>query len=122
MFKALSYTIGFICCFIPIILLKANSSCIADNLKSTYVIYNFEVKFCWGPAVSSIYYALSPIIFYSGVIMILLPSILGMSRILKGLLNSHLWHILEELTLFAYLLQYLVVIWFFASRDSNTIL
>jgi hypothetical protein len=104
LFKFLSYSVGFIFCLIPILLLKANSSCIADNLKSSYVIYNFELKFCWGPVGTSIYYALSPILFYGGVVLILLPSILGMSTILKGLLNSHLWHILEELTFFAYLL------------------
>lgn len=71
---------------------------------------------------SAIYYAFSPILFYGGVVLILIPSIVGVSTILKPLLNSHLWHILEELTLFAYLLQYLVVIWFFSSRDQNTIL
>jgi hypothetical protein len=29
---------------------------------------------------------------------------------------------LEELTFFAFLMQYVVVIWFFASRDQNTLL
>ena len=42
-FKVLSYSVGFIFCLIPIILLKANSSCIADDLKCSYVIYNFEI-------------------------------------------------------------------------------
>jgi len=54
--------------------------------------------------------------------MILLPSIVGVSRNMKLLLSSHLWHILEELTFLAYLLQYLVILWFFASKNSNTIL
>ncbi len=52
----------------------------------------------------------------------MLPSLIGMSTILKPMLNSHLWHILEELTFQAFLLQYLVVIWFFASREQNTLI
>jgi len=45
-----------------------------------------------------------------------------MSTILRPLLNSHLWHILEELTFYAFLLHYIVVTWFFASREQNTLL
>ena len=54
--------------------------------------------------------------------MMILPCLIGMSSILKPLLNSHLWHIMEELTFQAYLIQYLVIIWFFASREQNTLL
>jgi hypothetical protein len=60
---------------------------------------------------------LSPIFFYGGLTLVLLPAMLGMSSILRPLLNSHLWHIMEELTFQAYLLQYVVVTWFFASRE-----
>lgn len=121
-FKILSYGIGLTCCVTTILLLVQNSSCVSDSLESSNVIYNYEVKFCWGNVGSSIYYALSPIIFYGGVVLILIPSIVGVSTILKPLLNSHLWNILEELTFLAYLFQYLVVLWFFSSRDQNTIL
>lgn len=54
--------------------------------------------------------------------MLLIPSMIGMSTIMRPLLNSHLWHILEELTFYAFLLQYVVILWFFASREQNTLL
>jgi len=49
--------------------------------------------------------------------LILMPSLVNASKILKPLMDSHLWHVLEELTLSAYLLQLIVVTWFFASRE-----
>jgi peptidoglycan/LPS O-acetylase OafA/YrhL len=47
---------------------------------------------------------------------------IGLSTIMRPLLNSHLWHIMEELTFYAFLLQYVVITWFFASREQNTLL
>ena len=45
-----------------------------------------------------------------------------MSDVLKPLLNSHLWHVLEELTYSAYLLNFMIVMWFFGSREQNLVL
>ena len=81
-----------------------------------------DIQYCWQAFGGALYYSISPIIFYSGVVLLMLPSLIGMSSILKPMLNSHLWHILEELTFQAFLLQYLVVIWFFASREQNTLI
>ena len=37
-------------------------------------------------------------------------------------MDSHFWHILEELSFSAYLLQYKIIVWFFASRQGDVIL
>lgn len=65
---------------------------------------NSDIQYCWKHVGGAIYYSTSPLVFYSGVSLLMLPSLIGMSSILKPMLNSHLWHILEELTFQAYLL------------------
>ena len=57
-----------------------------------------------------------------GATMFLLPSMVNSSTVLRPLMDSHLWHVLEELTFSAYILHYLVVIYFFASRNQDTLL
>ena len=54
--------------------------------------------------------------------MVLLPIAINNSDVLKPLMSSHLWHVLEELTYSAFLIQFLVVVWFFASRNQNTLI
>ena len=80
-------------------------------------LLNKDVTYCWGNLGSAIYYTISPIFFYVGISLMFIPCLIGMSTVIKPLMNSHLWHILEELTFQAFLLQYLVIIWFFASRE-----
>jgi hypothetical protein len=57
-----------------------------------------DITYCWKSLGGGIYYAFSPIFFYSGLTLVLLPPLIGISTILKPLMNSHLWHIMEELT------------------------
>lgn len=122
-------TFNFICYFFGMLLvvgsigaLVYNSSCITKVDMSTVFLKKTDIQYCWSPVGSAIYYAVSPIFFYLGLTIVLLPCLIGISSILKPLMNSHLWHIMEELTFQAYLIQYLVVIWFFASREQNTLL
>ena len=57
-----------------------------------------------------------------GKILVVTPVLVNRSDVFKPFLNNHLWLVLEELTCSAYLLHYMIVIWFFASRESNIIL
>lgn len=41
------------------------------------------------------------------------------SNILKPLLSSHLWHVMEEVTYSAIIIYSAIVVWFFASREQN---
>lgn len=54
--------------------------------------------------------------------MIFFPSMVNVSNYMRPLMDSHLWHILEELTFSAFLLHYILLAWFFASRSQDTIL
>jgi len=117
-FKTFCYTIGFLCLSVPLLLQVYNATCIKDdNVQDQMYYLDEDIQYCWKNVGGAIYYSISPIVFYSGVSLLMLPSLIGMSSILKPMLNSHLWHILEELTFQAFLLQYLVVVWFFASRE-----
>jgi hypothetical protein len=122
-FKTFCYSIGFLCLSVPLLLQVYNASCMNDdNVQDQMYYLDKDIQYCWKNVGAAIYYSTSPIVFYAGVSLLMLPSLIGMSSILKPMLNSHLWHILEELTFQAYLLQYLVVIWFFASREQNTLI
>ncbi len=94
----------------------------SNSLEQADFLLNSQVSYCWNDLGNALFYAFSPIIFFGGLSLILLPSMIGMSNVFKPLVNSHLWHIMEELTFQAFLLQYLVVIWFFSSREQNTLL
>jgi len=103
-FKAVTYTIGFLACSSMILLLWWNAQCLSSESQFTYILTTTEVEYCWGKVGTSLYYVLSPILFYGGLTLILTPSMIGMSTILRPLMNSHLWHIMEELTFNAFLL------------------
>lgn len=93
-----------------------------SNVQEQMYYLASDIQYCWKNIGGAIYYSISPIIFYTGATLFILPCLIGMSSILKPMLNSHLWHILEELTFQAFLIQYVLVVWFFASRESNTLL
>jgi hypothetical protein len=99
LFKTICYLVGFACTAAPVALLAWNASCMnGDKVSQDVFILADDVKFCWGNFGSSLYYALSPFFFYAGISLILLPCMVGISTVVKPLLNSHLWHIMEELT------------------------
>jgi hypothetical protein len=121
-FNFICYFIGWVFIVGTLGALVYNSNCIKKVEMSTVYLKKDDIKYCWNEVGGAIYYALSPIFFYFGLTVIILPCLIGISSILRPLMNSHLWHIMEELTFQAFLLQYLVVIWFFASREQNTLL
>ena len=80
------------------------------------------LEYCWGSVFSAFFNALAQFIYFTGKILLTTPCLVNRSDILRPLLSSHLWHVLEELTTSAYLFHFMVVVWFFASRDQNTII
>ena len=54
--------------------------------------------------------------------MLLLPTLINISVCVRPLISSHIWQLLEELTLSAYLIFEIVLVWFFASREQDIIL
>lgn len=122
MFNFICYLVGMLLMVIAIGALVYNSTCITKVGMSTVFLKQQDIQYCWASLGGGLYYTISPIVFYSGLTLVLLPCLIGVSSILKPMMNSHLWHIMEELTFNAYLIQYLIVVWFFASREQNTLL
>lgn len=54
--------------------------------------------------------------------MIFIPCILKSHSKFRLLISSHIWNILEELSLSAYLFSTLVVAWYFSSREGNLLM
>ena len=72
----------------------------------------------WASGLNAIFGRLA---FIAALILLLMPSFLNVSKNIRPLMNSHFWHILEELTFSAFLFMPLVVAWHFTSRESNSI-
>eukprot|EP00347_Sterkiella_histriomuscorum_P003458 403364220 len=118
--KIFSQIIGLILAIFSVLILITNNKCVdkreipLNELK--------QLDYCWSNLSSAFYNAFGQVIFFFGIILILLPSLVNSSVYLRPLMDSHLWHVLEELTFSAYILHYLVVVWFFASRQQDVIL
>ena len=53
--------------------------------------------------------------------MMLATPLMNYSGKLKPLMSSQFWYILEELSMSAFFLSFLIVSWYFTSRDMNTV-
>lgn len=112
--KFIGYVAGLLLILFSVFILISDTTCINNESANDLAIYN--LNFCWSPMISAFYNSFGQFFFFIGMILIILPSLVNYSNILRPLMDSHLWHVLEELTFCAYMLQFLVVTWFFASR------
>ncbi|CDW80987.1 UNKNOWN [Stylonychia lemnae] len=118
--KIIAYICGISLCLFILLIMITNTQCANQDLapKDKYATINL----CWGTTTSAIYNGLAQYIYFLGLSCILLPSMANCSNILRPLLDSHFWHVLEELTFSAYILHFLVITWYFASRQQDILL
>ena len=112
------YLIGVLLLLFPVLILLTDTRCVDPS--PVHSSASFALTYCWPPLLVALYHSLSTPLFLLGLLLLLLPSLLHQSSYLTPLLSSHLWHILEELTPTAFLLQFPVVAWYYASRDTNS--
>ena len=118
--KMIAYISGVLLSTLSVVILFTDTACV-DKSPLPDMVYK-EMSYCWSPLASAFYNSFGQFFFFSGMILILTPSLVHASNILRPLMDSHLWHVLEELTLSAYLLQLIVVTWYFASRQQDSLL
>lgn len=100
--KILAYTIGSILVALPLLVLYDETNCV--NKDPIYTLQFKPLQYCWNTVECAMYNSLAQFCFFTGIIIILLPATIGTSKYLVGILDSHIWHILEELSLSAYLI------------------
>lgn len=101
-YKLISYTLGIALALFSVLILISDTYCVDKN-PAKDMEYK-ELTYCWGPLQSAFYNAFGQFFFFLGISLVLLPSFVNTSKILRPLLDSHLWHVMEELTLSAFLL------------------
>lgn len=99
---------------ITVLILIDDTACV-DHSPLPELQYK-AMEYCWTSLGSAFYNTLAQFFFFLGLTLVLIPGLVNASKYLRTLMDSHLWHVLEELTFSAYLLQLIVVTWFFASR------
>lgn len=85
-----------------IFILISDTSCIQNKDTENYL--QNEVKYCWNTFGASLYNASIQYVFFTGFVLMLAPTMFGVHDKLRNIMNSHLWHVLEELTFPAYLI------------------
>jgi len=105
-----------ICCFI-VFVLQTDALCTPYDQHSP--LYALQFKPCWDSGASALYNSVGKLLFFFGLSCVLISSIVKASKYITSLLSSHLWRILEELTLSAFLVQPLVAAWFLTNRDHD---
>jgi len=111
----MSYIFGLSLSIVSVLILLTDTKCV-DKSPAPETGQK-DLNYCWNPLGSAFYNAFGQALFFFGVIMIIFPSMVNVSNYVRPLMDSHLWHVLEELTFSAFLLHYLVLSWFFASRN-----
>ncbi|CDW85512.1 UNKNOWN [Stylonychia lemnae] len=117
---AILYTVGFSLILFPLLIQLSNVACV-DQSPVPDMTFK-ALNYCWPPLVSAFYNVLCQPMFFTGIILVIIPSMINLSDILRPLVSSHLFQILEELTYSAYLLHFVIVSWYFASREQDIIL
>ena len=96
------YVLGIICIGFPSYIMLLNNRCVAKDPVQGLKFK--ELTYCWTHWLSSIYNMFGQSCYCLGLTLFCLPGIINQQNILRKLVDSHFWHVLEELTFSAMLL------------------